>query len=149
MTRILEIQGPPYVDQTSANNAVEPGSATSIMGYAGICGEPYDVQSLSDPYFHGMNLQTMSAFIGNQLRNVPNCGSGLQLFNPNRTPPVINSTSGGPSFTIPVGNYFHLQGEVVSSASNYANESAFRYQWDHMDPATESFTDLTVARFRS
>lgn len=51
-------------------SAYEPGSGTTIMGYAGLC-PGHDIQFNSDDYFHAFSLNEMTTYMS----SVPLCGS--------------------------------------------------------------------------
>jgi len=53
----------------SANNSVEPGSGTSVMAYAGICGTD-NTQNNSDPYFSLRSFDEMTTHIGAAEQNL-------------------------------------------------------------------------------
>jgi subtilisin-like proprotein convertase family protein len=84
-----------------SSKSYEPGSASTIMGYAGIC--PPNIQSNSDPYYHGANLSEFGAF-------VTNSGTGgscpLILSSANDAP----SANAGLDLTVPISTAFTLTG---------------------------------------
>jgi trimeric autotransporter adhesin len=53
----------------SANNSVEPGSGTSVMAYAGICGTD-NTQNNSDPYFSMRSFDEITTHIGAPEQNL-------------------------------------------------------------------------------
>jgi chitodextrinase len=121
----------------NAATAVEPGSASTIMGYAGICAP--NVQSNSDAYFHTISITEMIAFVS---------GTGgtcaVAVANGN-TAPVSNA---GLDYTIPKGTAFILKG-----TGSDANGDALTYCWEQTNNQTSTQpptqTATTGPNFRS
>ena len=86
----------------NGSTAYEPGSATTIMGYAGICGAD-NIQMNSDDHFHGVSLDEVGTFISQNGGSL--CGEVIEV--PNRAP-VANAGVGGQ--VIPVRTPFELRG---------------------------------------
>ncbi|MEZ0006208.1 subtilisin-like proprotein convertase family protein [Flavobacterium sp. 28YEA47A] len=95
-------------------SAVEPGSGSTIMGYAGIC--PPNVQNSSDSYFHAISIAQMVSHITG---NFGNCVAGVANGN---TPPTVPALT---SYTIPVGTAFVLRGSATD-----VNGDALTYCWE-------------------
>lgn len=95
------------------STAVEPGSGSTIMAYAGIC--PPNVQGNSDAHFHAVSLAEMDNFVNNQA----NCSVNTST---NNMAPVITSI---PSYTIPYGTAFVLRGNATDIDS-----STLTYCWE-------------------
>ena len=115
----------------------EPGSGTTIMGYAGIT-DTNDVQDHSDPYFHYHSINQ----ILNNL-NLRTCWTSTAITN---NPPVANA---GNNFTIPAGTAFVLRGNATD-----ADGDVLFYNWEQIDngvTTTGNFgpTKTTGALFRS
>ncbi|MFN5735861.1 MAG: reprolysin-like metallopeptidase [Flavobacteriales bacterium] len=106
----------------------EPGSASTIMGYAGICAP--NVQNNSDDYFHGYNLGEISAEI---LSNGHQCEVITPL---NNTAPTIISTSG--NIVVPISTPFILTGHATDPDGD-----VLTYLWEQMD--NEASTQPPVA----
>lgn len=97
---------------------MEPGSASTIMGYAGICAP--NVQSNSDDYFHGVSMREMGLFVS---------GGGHTC--PVKTPlsnaaPVINSTNA--NVTVPISTPFALTANATD-----ADGDELTYLWEQMN----------------
>ncbi len=113
----------------NAITAFEPGSGSTIMAYAGICGLE-DIQPNSDATFHAGSMTEIHNFTiaGGA------CNGTLNASNP--TDPVA---SAGIDRTIPVGTPFMLQG---TGTDIDMPADTLSYQWDQMDAgsATSSAT---------
>lgn len=83
--------------------AVEPGSGSTIMGYAGIC--PPNVQPHSDAYFNGINLIEIGSFLMNgggtcgiqtPIGVAPTVTKPANIAIPKSTPFILTATASGP-----------------------------------------------------
>lgn len=101
---------------------VEPGSGSTIMGYAGITS--YNVQMHSDDYFTYRSVLQ----IQNNLQNKP-CAVNTDLTN--ETPVV----SAGEDYNIPKGTAFVLRGTATD-----ANGDPLVYNWEQNDSGNNSTT---------
>ena len=123
---------------TGAN--VEPGSASTIMGYAGITS--YNVQQHSDDYFTYKSIQQ----IQNNLQNKA-CAINTPLEN---EAPIV---SVGSTYNIPKGTAFVLTGTATDP-----DNDPLVYNWEQYDSGTNattgansrvSFTKTIGPNFRS
>ncbi|MEJ6589320.1 MAG: M12 family metallo-peptidase [Crocinitomicaceae bacterium] len=99
--------------------AVEPGSGSTIMAYAGIC--PPNVQNNSDDHFSGKSLEEMGTFI---LNNGGSCPVTTALTN---NAPIITATAG--NITIPANTPFALTATATDPDAN----NVLTYNWEQMD----------------
>ncbi|MCF8273105.1 MAG: proprotein convertase P-domain-containing protein [Flavobacteriaceae bacterium] len=80
------------------NVQIEPGSGSTIMGYAGITGST-NVQPHSDAYFHAISIDQITTFVKST--------SCAIVTNTGNTTPIANA---GSDLTLPIGTAFKLVG---------------------------------------
>jgi subtilisin-like proprotein convertase family protein len=102
----------------NGSTAMEPGSASTIMGYAGICNP--NVQNNSDDYFHAISIQEISNFINDGNGN--NCPVITDIGN---TPPAVDDVA---NYTLPISTPFRL-----AAVGTDADDDAITYCWEQMD----------------
>ncbi|MBD10717.1 MAG: hypothetical protein CMC68_08255, partial [Flavobacteriaceae bacterium] len=106
------------------NAQMEPGSGSTIMGYAGITGAT-DVQSNSDPYFHAVSIEQVTNYIkSTSCQTNTNTGNSV---------PVVNA---GSNYTIPRGTPFVLEGSATDADSG----DVLTYCWEQYDENNASST---------
>ncbi|WBV53164.1 zinc-dependent metalloprotease [Chryseobacterium gambrini] len=110
---------------TGAN--MEPGSGSTIMGYAGITSQ--DIQPHSDAFFHAISIQQITNNI-----KAKTCPTSTSTGN------SIPTANAGLDYTIPKGTPFMLTGSGTD-----ANGDSLTYIWEQMDNASSSQTGASSA----
>jgi len=105
----------------NGSTAYEPGSGTTVMAYAGICGAD-DLQPHSDPYFHAISLQEIT----NYTNGSGNCS--VNSANANQAP-VINTANLPTGLTIPARTPFALSGSATDADAG----DTLTYSWEEWD----------------
>jgi len=105
------------------NVQMEPGSGSTIMGYAGITGAT-DVQAHSDVYFHAASIQQVTNYVKST-----NCQTNTATGN------NIPTALAGNDYTIPKGTPFTLTGD-----GNDADGDNLTFCWEQMDENNASTT---------
>ncbi|STX28549.1 Ser-Thr-rich glycosyl-phosphatidyl-inositol-anchored membrane family [Legionella beliardensis] len=116
--------------------AVEPGSGSTIMGYAGICAP--NVQQNSNSYFHGINLQEIGNFVSSPTHT-------CAVRTPIPPAPTVNPLTG---LVIPANTPFALSAFATNTSG-----SVLTYTWEQMDneisPQPPQSDSLGGPNFRS
>ncbi|PIF45790.1 putative secreted protein (Por secretion system target) [Chryseobacterium sp. 52] len=110
-----------------SNFRMEPGSGSTIMGYAGITNQ--DIQPHSDPFFHAISIKQVTDYVKSTT-----CAA---ITNTGNTIPTANA---GLDYTIPKGTPFMLTGTGTD-----ADGDSLTYIWEQMDSAPLSQTGSSSA----
>ena len=103
----------------SGSIAVEPGSGSTIMAYAGICGGT-NLQANSDAMMHSINADQIQLYLsaGAGFTSATNIPTG-------NTIPVVNA---GPDYNIPANTFFSL-----TATATDADGDILSYSWEQRD----------------
>jgi Metallo-peptidase family M12B Reprolysin-like len=105
--------------QRNATTAYEPGSGSTILGYAGVC-QRDDLQKNSDPYFHSISLSEIYAYVSGAGETTRRAATG-NLF------PVA---SAGARKVLPISTPFRLTASLSAPA---AAAAGWLYVWEEFD----------------
>ncbi len=98
---------------------VEPGSASTIMGYAGICAA--NVQNQSDDYFAYVNIRDIVTSA-----NFGNASGCAELIVSGNSGPTADA---GSDYSIPVSTPF-----ILTGVGTDADDAGLTYCWEQNDP---------------
>lgn len=116
--------------QRNSSTAMEPGSASTIMGYAGICSP--NVQNNSHANFHAVSLGEIANFV--VAGNGNTCATRIEI---NNQKPQISVPSN--SYTIPISTSF-----VLSAIGEDADMDSLTYCWEQMNNQTATMPPVAT-----
>ncbi|WP_254507926.1 GEVED domain-containing protein [Anatilimnocola floriformis] len=126
-------------DNFAYETGAEPGSGTTIMSYAGICGVD-NIAAHADANFHAINFDEIINYVDNV---IPSVGTRTATGN---TVPTANA---GSDYVIPASTPFVL----TASGSDANSGDVLSYSWEEMDAGAQkllaSTDNGTSALFRS
>ncbi|RXM40172.1 hypothetical protein BOQ62_07610 [Chryseobacterium sp. CH21] len=100
---------------------VEPGSGSTIMGYAGITGANTDVQQHSDAYFHSVSIDQVQA-------NLVTVTADVETPITNNPPVVAPMTT---NYTIPKSTAF-----VLTASATDPDGDVLSYNWEQVNSSS-------------
>lgn len=115
--------------------AYEPGSGSTIMAYAGICGPLNDLQQHSDAYFHAVSLDEITDYITTDAGSF--CPATAVGSTPPTLPAIINS------YSIPYKTPF----ELLAPAAAVGASDSLLYCWEQWDLGDLGSVDTESATF--
>ncbi|NNE13650.1 MAG: T9SS type A sorting domain-containing protein [Saprospiraceae bacterium] len=115
---------PGILSQKSDGTAFEPGSGSTILSYAGSCGNQ-NIKGTNDDYFHVGNLEQF-------LRFMETTGRCAEEEVTDNNPPELNVPVGDGLF-IPISTPFELDGSATD-----IDGDALTYNWEQMDTGPTS-----------
>ncbi len=104
----------------NASTAYEPGSGTTIMAYAGICGEQ-NIQNNSDAFFHSASIEEIRSYMATG----GNCGTDTSL---NNNVPTVDAGTG---IAIPASTPFKLT--ATGGDADSGDAANLTYSWEQLD----------------
>ena len=107
--------------------AMETGSGSTIMSYAGIC--PTNVQSNVDAYYHYISIREIQAFL-----QTATCAQQTSITN---SAPVVNALQ---SKTIPYGTPF-----IISTNATDADGDVLTYTFEQVNPQIVTQPPISTA----
>ena len=106
-----------------SGSAYEPGSGSTVMAYAGICGAD-DLQDHGDDHFHRHSLDQIQSFVA----GAGNCSTDVAGVNP--AEPQVEA---GADYTIPSSTPFELTAEASDSDGD-----SLTFNWEQFDLGTQA-----------
>jgi len=125
-----------FSNRSILSSTFEPGSGSTIMAYAGICGAE-NIQLSADATFHAGTIEQIDTFVG----GAGSCSVPVVISPPNSDPTAV----AGADQVIPVNTAFLLQG---SGADADLPADTLSYQWDQMDAGTATTCTSRIINFR-